>query len=174
MLPQWSAIDIQPAFFVNEAINMTNTTDHRTSFSPAASPKKTDRGATNQGASNQHGNDSDVEDTLDAYVHTETDVRSKSSRTSVGRAEEIFEMEDLTKSSGYPRHSDVTSLFDVDDEGSEKENFAVDRRDNNSVDQNFTLYTPDEEQSVIKTFDRRIVLFIALLYMLSFLDRSSE
>ncbi|MCJ1266741.1 hypothetical protein MMC22_006626 [Lobaria immixta] len=147
---------------------MTNTTDHGSSFSPAASPKKIDRGATNQ-----HGNDSDVEDTSDAYAHSETDVRSKSSRTSVGRAEEMFEMEDLTKSSGYPRHSDVTSLYDVDDEGSEKENSAVDRRDNNSVDQNFTLYTPDEEQSVIKTFDRRIVLFIALLYMLSFLDRSN-
>lgn len=35
-------------------------------------------------------------------------------------------------------------------------------------------YTPEEERIVIKKFDRRLVLFVALLYMLSFLDRSSE
>ena len=37
----------------------------------------------------------------------------------------------------------------------------------------FTLYTPDEERAVVRKFDRRLVLFVALLYMLSFLDRSS-
>lgn len=35
------------------------------------------------------------------------------------------------------------------------------------------LYTQAEEAAVIRLFDRRLVLFIALLYMLSFLDRSS-
>ncbi|KAI4134436.1 MAG: hypothetical protein LQ341_006023 [Variospora aurantia] len=35
------------------------------------------------------------------------------------------------------------------------------------------LYTSDEEQAVLKKFDRRLVLFIALLYMLGFLDRSN-
>ena len=35
-------------------------------------------------------------------------------------------------------------------------------------------YTREEEQQVIKKFDRRLVLFMALLYLLSFLDRSSE
>ena len=35
-------------------------------------------------------------------------------------------------------------------------------------------YTPDEERIVVKKFDRRLVLFMALLYMLSFLDRSSK
>lgn len=35
-------------------------------------------------------------------------------------------------------------------------------------------YTPDEERAVVKKFDRKLVLFVALLYMLSFLDRSSE
>ncbi|PNH40291.1 hypothetical protein VD0004_g6675 [Verticillium dahliae] len=37
----------------------------------------------------------------------------------------------------------------------------------------FQLYTPDEEAAVVKKFDRRLVLFVALLYMLSFLDRSN-
>lgn len=34
-------------------------------------------------------------------------------------------------------------------------------------------YTEAEEQNVLRKFDRRLVLFIALLYMLSFLDRSN-
>lgn len=37
----------------------------------------------------------------------------------------------------------------------------------------FQLYTPDEEKAVVRKFDRKLVLFVALLYMLSFLDRSS-
>lgn len=34
-------------------------------------------------------------------------------------------------------------------------------------------YTRDEERGVVRKLDRRLVLFMALLYMLSFLDRSS-
>ncbi|KAL4925459.1 putative MFS transporter [Aspergillus undulatus] len=34
-------------------------------------------------------------------------------------------------------------------------------------------YTPVEEQHVVKRFDRRLVPFLALLYLLSFLDRSN-
>ncbi|KAK1237725.1 hypothetical protein MKX07_003561 [Trichoderma sp. CBMAI-0711] len=41
-----------------------------------------------------------------------------------------------------------------------------------SVD-SFLLYTPDEENAVRRKFDRKLVLFVALLYMLSFLDRSN-
>lgn len=36
------------------------------------------------------------------------------------------------------------------------------------------VYTPEEERAVVRKFDRRLVLFVALLYLLSFLDRSSE
>ncbi|KAF2736110.1 MFS general substrate transporter [Polyplosphaeria fusca] len=39
--------------------------------------------------------------------------------------------------------------------------------------QSYELYTPDEERVVLKKLDRRLVLFMALLYMLSFLDRSN-
>ena len=35
-------------------------------------------------------------------------------------------------------------------------------------------YTDQEEQAVIRKFDRRLVLFLAFLYLLSFLDRSSN
>lgn len=34
-------------------------------------------------------------------------------------------------------------------------------------------YSADEERAVVAKFDRRLVLFVAFLYMLSFLDRSS-
>ncbi|KFH48738.1 putative transporter -like protein [Hapsidospora chrysogenum ATCC 11550] len=37
----------------------------------------------------------------------------------------------------------------------------------------FQLYTPDEEDAVRRKFDRKLVVFMALLYMLSFLDRSN-
>jgi len=47
------------------------------------------------------------------------------------------------------------------------------RRGSASTTQSYQLYTPDEERVVIRKFDRRLVLFVALLYMLSFLDRSS-
>lgn len=39
--------------------------------------------------------------------------------------------------------------------------------------ESFELYTPDMERAVVRKFDRRLVVFVALLYMLSFLDRSS-
>lgn len=34
-------------------------------------------------------------------------------------------------------------------------------------------YTPEEERQVVRIFDRRLVPFLALLYLLAFLDRSS-
>jgi hypothetical protein len=40
--------------------------------------------------------------------------------------------------------------------------------------QSYELYTPDEEKAVLRKLDRRLVAFMALLYCLSFLDRSSE
>ena len=68
----------------------------------------------------------------------------------------------------------VDANSDNDEYESEEEAFELrGRRESNATDQTFMLYTPDEERSVIHRFDRRLVLFVALLYMLSFLDRSS-
>ncbi|KAI4623795.1 hypothetical protein J4E80_003607 [Alternaria sp. BMP 0032] len=39
--------------------------------------------------------------------------------------------------------------------------------------QSYELYTPEEDRTVLKKLDRRLVAFMALLYMLSFLDRSN-
>jgi hypothetical protein len=49
-----------------------------------------------------------------------------------------------------------------------------DRRMSGSTLASFQLYTPDEELAVRRKFDRKLVLFVALLFMLSFLDRSSN
>jgi MFS family permease len=50
-----------------------------------------------------------------------------------------------------------------------------DEKDDHEHGQQFApSYTAEEERTVIKKFDRRLVLFMALLYMLSFLDRSSK
>lgn len=40
--------------------------------------------------------------------------------------------------------------------------------------QSYELYTPDEDKGVLRKLDRKLVAFMALLYCLSFLDRSSE
>lgn len=48
------------------------------------------------------------------------------------------------------------------------------RRPSTDSAQSYELYTPDEDRAVLKKLDRRLVAFMALLYMLSFLDRSSE
>lgn len=42
------------------------------------------------------------------------------------------------------------------------------------VTQRYGLYSPEEDKKVLKKLDRRVVLFIAFLYLLSFLDRSSK
>jgi MFS family permease len=47
------------------------------------------------------------------------------------------------------------------------------RRRRQSSVQSFELYTPDEERAVRRKLDTHLVLFVALLYMLSFLDRSN-
>ncbi|KAI4756362.1 MFS general substrate transporter [Aureobasidium sp. EXF-3400] len=48
-----------------------------------------------------------------------------------------------------------------------------DEDDDDSSVHSFELYTPDEEKSLLRKLDTRLVLFLALLYMLSFLDRSN-
>jgi hypothetical protein len=37
-----------------------------------------------------------------------------------------------------------------------------------------TDYSPEEERKVVRILDRKLVLFLAFLYLLSFLDRSSQ
>src|SRR5437773_7740620 len=99
-------------------------------------------------------------------------------------AEESFEMKSFARSSGecqeapsVPRDDENYSRSGSDDDGESSYGKhgrqAGNRRPSNSTVQSFELYTPDEERAVVKKFDRKLVPFLALLYMLSFLDRSS-
>ncbi|KAM3533275.1 hypothetical protein MY4038_003395 [Beauveria bassiana] len=47
------------------------------------------------------------------------------------------------------------------------------RRRSNSTAASYSLYTPDEEATVRRKFDRKLVLFLSLLFLLSFVDRSN-
>ncbi|OJD40350.1 mfs transporter [Diplodia corticola] len=73
------------------------------------------------------------------------------------------------------RHDDAEDAEDEEDE--EEKRFLPGRGtgggDADDAGRDFELYTPDEEAAVVKRLDRRLVLFMGLLYMLSFLDRSN-
>ncbi|KAI0553372.1 major facilitator superfamily domain-containing protein [Xylaria curta] len=60
-----------------------------------------------------------------------------------------------------------------DDEYSEDDEEARGARGRNSTVASFQLYTPDEEKAVLRKLDRRLVIFLAFCYMLSFVDRSN-
>ena len=60
---------------------------------------------------------------------------------------------------------DVQDYLDKDGEESEEETFLGGARGG---------WTEQEEKAIIKKFDRRLALFMALLYLMSFLDRSSQ
>jgi hypothetical protein len=61
----------------------------------------------------------------------------------------------------------------MDDEAERGYHDSRRRRGSISTVQSYQLYTPDEERAVVRKFDKKLVLFVAFLYMLSFLDRSS-
>ena len=79
-----------------------------------------------------------------------------------------FELKNLTNGSKYVRPTFGPEFEDTHSDEEERS-----PRVSVSTLQSFMLYTPDEEKSVVRKFDCRLVLFVALLYMLSFLDRSS-
>lgn len=94
-----------------------------------------------------------------------------------GDLEENFELNDFSGSHNDSTYSASTFDSEFEDSHSDEEikrpSFLRSRRASASTLQSFMLYTPDEERSVIRKHDRRLVLFVAFLYMLSFLDRSS-
>lgn len=89
--------------------------------------------------------------------------------------EDDYELEDLSThgSNGLKSQDGYDPRFDESEDEEKSSDFEKRRRESDSTVHSFMLYTPDEEKAVIKKFDRRLVLFVALLYMLSFLDRSS-
>jgi hypothetical protein len=92
-------------------------------------------------------------------------------RSIVGSGSDVYELRDRDTS----RDRNGSAIWDAeagDDEDVDRPLVAGRSRSPGSV-ASFQLYTPDEEQAVRRKFDRKLVLFVALLYMLSFVDRSS-
>ena len=89
-----------------------------------------------------------------------------------GDLDRNFELKNLTCSSNGSKYLRPTFGPEFEDAHSDEEETSP--QTSVSTLQSFMLYTPDEEKSVISKFDCRLVLFVALLYMLSFLDRSSK
>ncbi|KAI7194116.1 hypothetical protein D0869_08181 [Hortaea werneckii] len=92
------------------------------------------------------------------------------------------ELEDLEESEGYElkrlnksgskRGSTVEDAIGDDDHDDDEDELPATRRRTASV-ASFELYTPDEEHRVRRKLDTHLVLFVAMLYMMSFLDRSN-
>ncbi len=93
--------------------------------------------------------------------------------------EKSFRLTDLRKDGEVGRTMSIAESPSQTHNGYGEENekpelYERRRRTSDSTVHSFMLYTPDEERAVVKKFDRRLVLFMAFLYMLSFLDRSSS
>ncbi|KAL5325767.1 hypothetical protein ACEPPN_006900 [Leptodophora sp. 'Broadleaf-Isolate-01'] len=98
----------------------------------------------------------------------------------MGEAGESFKMQrrgrDVEKGGVRDKEEEEGLDADEDDEDEDEDDYPTPgRRRAASVStvQSYQLYTPDEERAVVRKFDRKLVLFVALLYMLSFLDRSN-
>ncbi|KAK3721072.1 hypothetical protein LTR37_003362 [Vermiconidia calcicola] len=96
-------------------------------------------------------------------------------------AEEGLELKELGKDGQHIRHhrspvNQATAGGDEEeDSDDEDDDGALQGRKSRRRDSaaSFELYTPDEERKVRRKLDTRLVLFVALLYLLSFLDRSN-
>lgn len=97
----------------------------------------------------------------------DSDVESVSALREGGHT---FELRKLRNSSEKGSHH---GSFDREDASSEDDSEKEDVRPVRRIGSRSKEYTHEEEQAIVRKFDRRLTLFIALLYMLSFLDRSS-
>ena len=118
------------------------------------------------------------------YGHLSADEDDVDSEIGLGNGQredssEGYELKDLFapfNNSGqraYERELGMAHPSNDDEDHQEEIYVDKSRRESASTTHSFMLYTPDEERAVISKLDRRLVLFVAFLYMLSFLDRSS-
>ena len=101
----------------------------------------------------------------------DSDVESMVELRSGGHSLELPELRKLRNSSEKrSQHKDEDHEDPFSDDDSEKEHIRPVRR----VGSRSKEYSDEEEKVIVRKFDRRLTSFIALLYMLSFLDRSSQ
>ncbi|KAI8633444.1 major facilitator superfamily domain-containing protein [Xylariaceae sp. FL1651] len=93
---------------------------------------------------------------------------------------EIYELKELNVGAGETEFGDETARGEGTRMGGRTRGDEVSgsrrksgRRPSESTVASFQLYTPNEERAVVRKFDRRLVVFLAFCYMLSFVDRSN-
>lgn len=102
-------------------------------------------------------------------------LRNNESENEKGEKEEESQFADHKNEDSHSHlEMDLDSDSDVNEGGYRDDLGNIGRRNSLSTTNSYQLYTPDEERAVVRKFDRKLVVFVAGLYMLSFLDRSSE
>jgi MFS family permease len=123
--------------------------------------------------------DSDTDGDGDSAIGAGVDLLGHGHRD----GSEVYELKDRRELSAHE-----VEAYAADDDDDEKDDGQARSRPRSSSSSrrrrrragstgtaaSFQLYTPDEERAVVRKFDRKLVVFMALLYMLSFLDRSSK
>lgn len=101
------------------------------------------------------------------------DSDSHDSDLDIGDAgSESYELQSRSEREKGTNEHDEDDEDDIDEEEGQYHDRGT-RRASVSTTRSYQLYTPDEEHVVVRKFDRKLVSFVTLLYMLSFLDRSS-
>ncbi|KAH7328002.1 major facilitator superfamily domain-containing protein [Stachybotrys elegans] len=116
-----------------------------------------------------------AEFTLDDSDDDDNGGAAEDLRSAVGGGHEAYELKAHRGGGGDPSREAASFRDALDDHRHRHDHDAASsvRRPSFASAASFQLYTPDEEQAVRRKFDRKLVLFVALLYMLSFLDRSN-
>ncbi len=117
----------------------------------------------------------DEKDEMDVGDGVGSDIELRTLKPRLGGRDEeeaLLEGDDL-EDERYDGIDDAGRSRLADEAGGEGRRRRRRRRPSASTVASFQLYTPDEEKAVVRKLDRRLVVFVALLYMLSFLDRSS-
>ncbi|RDA95133.1 hypothetical protein CP533_1866 [Ophiocordyceps camponoti-saundersi (nom. inval.)] len=73
----------------------------------------------------------------------------------------------------FSDYGDDEEKEETDDYGSDEDDDAVELTTRNDGGPRGSVFALDEEREVCELLDRKLVLFVSLLYMLSFLDRSN-
>ncbi|EGX92776.1 MFS transporter, putative [Cordyceps militaris CM01] len=112
---------------------------------------------------------------LDEYDDDDDDDEAVDLQSEVGGAE-AYQLRGM-RGPGGPRpgssRDEAASSSAVSARRRKARAAARTRRGSASTTASYKLYTPDEEAVVRRKFDRRLVLFLSLLFLLSFVDRSN-
>ncbi|OAA68963.1 Major facilitator superfamily domain, general substrate transporter [Cordyceps fumosorosea ARSEF 2679] len=120
--------------------------------------------------------DSDSDDdnlfNLDDYDEDEEAVDLRSEVAGAGAGAEAHEMHGL-RGGDRPGSSRSEAAAEASSSARRKHRRTTTRRGSGNTVASYELYTPDEEAAVRRKFDRRLVLFVSFLFLLSFVDRSN-